>query len=363
VAPVSRAKRALSAARILNMQSVPSQTGNPPPGAAPDPPAAPSPACANCGAPLYGKYCYACGQPTEGLVRHFGSVLSDVADSVLNVDERILHTLVPLYLRPGKLTLDYFAGKRARYVTPFRLVFFLAIIAFFAVQITVRSGLTRYAHFEAPPGSAAAGTGEQDRHFANGDITFNGKVVWNRQSKPLRLAWLPDFADDWFNDLIENARVNLHDFSSGNPAQIKAAATRVTLGMFSVAPTVLFVLLPIFALILKIFYVFKRRFYMEHLIVAMHSHAFLMFSILVLIALSLLRGWITPHAAWMGVPFSLLHAAAWIWIFIYLFLMQKRVYRQGWFMTGLKFCCIGFCYSILVTFGLMFAALISLTGA
>src|SRR5579875_2310761 len=153
--------------------------------------------CANCGAPLYGKYCYACGQPTHGLVRHFGSVLADVTDSVFNIDERVFKTLLPLYLRPGKLTLDYFAGKRARYVTPFRLVFFLAIVAFFAVQLTVRSGLTRYAHFEAPPGSAAAGTGEQDRHFANGDITFNGKVVWNRQSKPLRLAWLPDFADDW----------------------------------------------------------------------------------------------------------------------------------------------------------------------
>ena len=37
----------------------------------------------------------------------------------------------------------------------------------------------------------------------------------------------------------------------------------------------MFVLIPLFALLLKLFYVFRRRLYMEHLIVALHSHAFL----------------------------------------------------------------------------------------
>lgn len=151
--------------------------------------------------------------------------------------------------------------------------------------------------------------------------------------------------------------------NSGNTAESKAAARRLSLGMFSVAPTVLFVLLPVFALLLKIFYIFKRRLYMEHLIVAMHSQAFLMLSMLVLLALALLRGWLAPHAGWLGIPFWLLQAAAWIWIFVYLFLMQKRVYRQGWIMTTVKYWGIGFCYTILIGFGLIFAVLLSLTGA
>ncbi|HUW54767.1 MAG TPA: DUF3667 domain-containing protein [Rhodanobacter sp.] len=329
------------------------------------PPPIPVSTCGNCGAPLYGKYCHACGQPVEGLVRHFGSVLGDVLDSVLNIDARIVHTLLPLYFRPGKLTLDYFAGKRARYVTPFRLVFFLAIIAFLAIQLALRASSILPVQFHTPPihGVAISSTpvaATQDTHFANGDIKFNDRVVWNRQTKPLRAGWLPGFANDWLNDAIEHARNNLHDMNSGNAAEAKAAAWRLMTGMFAVAPQVLFVLLPVFALLLKIFYVFKRRMYMEHLIVAMHSHAFIMLSLLVLVALDLLRSGVAPHAAWLGSLLGLLHAAAWLWMLAYLLLMQKRVYRQGWFMTSLKYGAVGICYSVLIGFGMAFALLISL---
>lgn len=329
------------------------------------PPLPPSVSCGNCGTPLHGKYCHACGQPVEGLVRHFGSVLGDVLDSLLNIDARILHTLLPLYFRPGKITLDYFAAKRARYVTPFRLVFFLAIIAFLAIQLAVRSSSTPIVQFQTPPihGVAISSTpvtSEQDTHFANGNITFNDKVVWNHESRPLHAAWLPGFANDWLNDAIERARNNLHDMNSGNAAAAKAAAWRLMGGVFAVAPQVLFVLLPVFALLLKIFYVFKHRMYMEHLIVAMHSHAFIMLSLLVLVALDLLRGWAARHVAWIGTLLSLLHAATWLWMLAYLFLMQKRVYRQGWWMTSLKYVCIGTCYSVLISIGMAFALLLSL---
>ena len=327
-------------------------------------PPTPRETCANCGAPLYGKYCYACGQPVEGLVRHFGSVLGDVMDSLLNIDARIAKTLLPLYFRPGRLTLDYFDGKRARYVTPFRLVFFLAIIAFFAIQLALRTQSAHIVQFEPPPTSSSVSAtpqaGTRDTHFAGGDIKFNGKVVWNHQTKPWRAGWLPAFVNDWLNDSIENARGNLHHMNSGNTVEATSAALRLVGGMFAVAPQVLFVLLPVFALLLKIFYVFRRRLYMEHLIVSMHSHAFLMLSLLVMVALDLLRRWLVPHLAWLGIPLGWLYAAAWIWLLVYLLIMQKRVYRQRWPMTLLKFGCIGLCYSVLVASGLGLALLISL---
>ena len=326
--------------------------------------------CENCGAPLYGRYCYACGQPIHGLVRHFSSVLSDVADSVLNIDERLFRTLGPLYFRPGKLTLDYFAGKRARYVTPFRMVFFLAIVAFFSIQLGVRAG---HHHMEsALRVSAGSGvsitpssksTQADAKAFANGNIAIDDKVIWNGATKPLRIGWLPDVAVDWLNDLVDNAQQQIHGMNSGTWAERQAAAYKFMLGMISAAPTVLILLLPVFALILKVFYIFKRRLYMEHLIVAMHSHAFLLLSILVLFVIDMLHGWVAPHGGWLGIPFGLLTAAVWIWIFLYLFLMQKRVYRQGWIMTTLKFWWIGICYAILLLAGFTFVALLSLTGA
>ena len=333
--------------------------------------------CENCGAPLYGKYCYACGQPTTGMVRHFGSVLSDIADSVLNVDERLFRTIGPLYFRPGKLTLDYFAGRRARYVTPFRLVFFLAIVAFFSTQITVRAGFTPVNKAVSistsngkptvtvvpGPKGLAAPISSDDGAFANGNLSLNNKVLWNRDTKPLKIGWLPDAGVDWINDLIGNAQQQLHAMSAGSWEEQQTARRKFTLSMYSTAPTVLFILLPLFALLLKVFYVFKKRLYMEHLIVAMHSHAFLMLSMLVLVLLGVLRHLAAPHGGWPDIPFSLLSAAAWIWIFVYLWLMQKRVYRQGWFMTNVKYWSLGFCYTILLAVGFAFVMLLSLTSA
>lgn len=325
--------------------------------------------CENCGAPLFGKYCYACGQPTIGMVRHFSSVLFDIADSVLNVDERLFRTIGPLYLRPGQLTLDYFAGKRARYVTPFRLVFFLAIIAFFAAQITVRNGFSQNVRLTTPAVSGIAlstapptSAPPDGSRFAHGNLDLGWGVIWNRDTKPWRIRLLPDVANDWLNDLVGNAQHQLFLMNSGSFAARNDAAHKFMLGMFSAAPTVLFVLLPVFALMLKIFYIFKKRLYMEHLIVAMHSHAFLMLSMLVLLALGVLRHWLQPHAAWMTVPFYLFETAAWLWIFVYLWLMQKHVYGQGWWMTNLKYCSLGFCYTILLMVGFTFAVLISLTS-
>lgn len=321
--------------------------------------------CGNCGAPLYGKYCHACGQPVEGLVRHFGSVLGDVVDSLFNIDARILHTLLPLYFRPGQLSLDYFAGKRARYVTPFRLVFFLAITAFLAIQLADHSSTSSLVQFQTPSIGGAtsksiAGGAPPETHFGNGNIRFNGKIVWNRESMPLHAVWLPGFANEWLNDAIEHARNNLHEMNSGNATQARSAAQRLVDGAFAVAPQVLFVLLPVFALLLEIFYIFKKRMYMEHLIVAMHSHAFLMLSVLVLVVLNLLRDVTVPHAAWLGGVLAFLHGAAWLWMLTYLFLMQKRVYRQGWLMTSLKYTGIGICYSVLIGMGMAFALLLSL---
>src|ERR1044072_5422592 len=106
--------------------------------ASPPPPAGRSvKPCANCGAPMHGPYCYACGQPEKGMIRQLASVMADVLDTIFNIDSRVFRSLVPLYFRPGYLTLEYFAGRRVRYVTPFRLFFFLCIIAFFAIQIAL----------------------------------------------------------------------------------------------------------------------------------------------------------------------------------------------------------------------------------
>jgi hypothetical protein len=118
--------------------------------------------------------------------------------------------------------------------------------------------------------------------------------------------------------------------------------------------------MPLFALVLKIFYVFKRRLYMEHLIVALHSHAFIFLSLLGLGLGYLGKAWAAQSAPWLETPLKWLVIAIGWWLPVYLFLMQKKVYKQGWIMTGLKYGVIGTGYTIMVTLGVVAAFLVSL---
>src|SRR5215471_11181471 len=97
--------------------------------------------CANCGSELFGPHCYHCGQPVKGMVRQLSSILADIADTVLNIDSRIFRTLWPLVAKPGFLTNEYVAGRRVRYVTPFRLYFFLSVVAFLVIQTSLDANL------------------------------------------------------------------------------------------------------------------------------------------------------------------------------------------------------------------------------
>jgi hypothetical protein len=122
----------------------------------------------------------------------------------------------------------------------------------------------------------------------------------------------------------------------------------------------LFLLLPLFALMLKVAYWFKRRLFMEHLIVALHSHSFIALTLTLAISLSWLQQWFAPkdgpvHGL-LGLGIALLS----MWIPVYLLLMQKRVYGQGWPMTLIKYSVLGVSYMVLLGISLAGAMLVGL---
>ena len=364
---------------------------------------APGATCQNCGAPLLGPHCYRCGQPVTGLVRHFTSIIGDFFDTVLNIDARVFRTLWPLFAKPGYLSCEYFAGRRVRYVSPVRLFVFLSIVTFFVARLTLTisgnpinfnddsianatsvsqveglrdKSLARLTRAESHmPGAQGLAQAQQavraqaQRRIdelraaqARGepppipkpDISFgnNGKP-WDAKTNPLVVDWLPAFANHWINQQIARAESNVARMQQ-DPSLLKDA-------ILSAVPSTLFVLLPVFALMLKVLYLFKRRLYMEHMIVALHSHAFLCLSLLLVFLAMVLRDAVPQgflHGL-LGVVEGLLFA----WMPVYLLLMQKHVYRQGWMMTVLKYCLLGFSYVLLLSFGAVFTVLASLVWA
>jgi Protein of unknown function (DUF3667) len=385
--------------------------------AAPVETAAPQAQCANCSSPLYGPYCYHCGQPVKGLIRQLAGIMHDFFDTVLNLDSRVFRSLAPLYFRPGFLTVEYFAGRRVRYVTPFRLFFFLCVIAFFGVQLQLKyagfekdlkinnhqvgiavtddiseattaeevirrrdavlSELAKSSEWGSLPASSvkkirkgedkararaesrlaylrsveeAKAQGRPVPVDNENDLTFDGSPF--DPKNPIHVDWLPERGNDALNEAAKRVRDNLQ--------RAKTEPGRLVNGLFGVLPQALFILMPMFAVLLKIVYLFKRRLYMEHLIVALHSHAFICQSMLLLALLGMVRTASGADHPGIVRPLGWAIMAAACWIPLYLLLMQKRVYRQGWIMTFLKYGFIGTCYTVLIAFLIAFALFVSL---
>jgi len=99
--------------------------------------------CENCGAQLQGHWCAKCGQPAIDYRRSFRHVIADLLNEFLNWDSKFFATIGLLLVRPWKLTNQFLAGHRVRYVHPLRLYLLASILFFFAINYAIKS-----AHFE-----------------------------------------------------------------------------------------------------------------------------------------------------------------------------------------------------------------------
>lgn len=352
-----------------------------------------SPACLNCGTPLQGPFCHYCGQPDRNLLRFFPVLVRELLEDFVDLDSRFLRTLRPLLFHPGKLTRDYLDGRRFRYTPPLRLYIFSSMV-FFILAATlagdaidfsradgeVREGISLQigaegqhridAELERAVKSGAMSAEEAERLGAEvrkalgpaeraedeeppgeDQIMINGKP-WDRETNPFIIPGMPDFINDWINDEIEE--------SPQKGREIEANPDLIVEKIFDVLPIAVFVMLPLVALLFKFWYLFAGRYYVEHLIHALHNHAFIFVVFtLTLIADSLAErldpagsGRIAETASWFTIVMQ-------CWIPLYLLLSLKAVYRQGWALTLVKFSVIGISYAALLASAAGVVALLS----
>lgn len=347
--------------------------------------------CLNCGTPLQGPFCHYCGQPDKNFLRFFPVLLRELLEDFLDFDSRFMRTMKPLLFKPGKLTRDYLEGRRFRYTPPLRLYIFSSIACFFVlallaadivqidsepdVDVEVLSGIqisvdddprlgealdrldpeTRQEVDEALRQVAEGQEGEgQEGEGGEADddtININGEP-WDRETNPIDIEWLPDWVNDWINDEIEQSPAKGREIEQ-NPNLIKDK-------VFDVLPATMFVLLPIVALLFKFWYLFARKYYIEHLIFALHNHSFLFVVLLIGILFSSLAGWAEPAGVGRITTASTgLNIAIGVWVPVYFLVSLKRVYQQGWFMTVTKYCLIGISYVLLLSLTTAFVALLS----
>ena len=92
--------------------------------------------CENCDTPLQGHYCHACGQSVHNPMRHFGHAVEEFFEAFWHLDGRVFRTLRDLMV-PGRVAVNYLAGKRVRYIAPLRLFVILSLLTFFVGKLVV----------------------------------------------------------------------------------------------------------------------------------------------------------------------------------------------------------------------------------
>lgn len=289
--------------------SQPESLPSPPPG--PRPPA-PEPApvavlalerCPSCAEPARGRFCAKCGQSHADVRVPFGKWLRDYIDDTFHLDSNLVRSLVMLVRRPGALTAAYLEGRRSAYVRPFRLYLTASFFYFLALSllpvpksfINVKSGRDADGGVTVLVGQGAELSVGQEASAPSGP------------PRPLL-----------HEDTEFKRRLNRFTAKGSGAAQ-----EQVIHAISRTMPKAMFVLVPVFALLLRLLYRKTGRFYAEHFLFALHFHAFAFLALALGAAVT----------AVLGVArFPVMQAV----VMAYLFLALRRLHGEGRLRTAFK---------------------------
>jgi ribosomal protein L32 len=337
--------------------------------------------CENCGAELQGHWCAKCGQAAIEYRRSFRYVVADLLNEFLNWDSKFFTTIALLILKPWRLTNEFLAGKRVRYVNPLRLYLLASILFFFAVNYGAKGinfdasklgpkdradleaelkkedlppaarekleALLRDSSPSPAPSPATNAPSPTPAPTASSDVASRPTESANEQKKE-------------YGKIGERPFIAFDDAKSTTPferwiearAKEKMGEHGTRMGLFistllSNLPYMMLCCIPLFACVLKMLYLRRRIFYIDHLIYALHIHSFFYAAVMliVLATIGLIRFAPGAVAGW-------LIALLWIAFVTQIFLSIRYVYRQGWFFTVFKFLFGGFVYLIVLVLAL-----------
>jgi hypothetical protein len=363
--------------------------------------------CPNCHAPLHGKFCAKCGQNQQGMDRFFLSLVAEAFDNIFSLDSRTARTLLALLFRPGFLTIEYFAGRRARYIQPLRLYFIASLLFFLFLSLqnmlseppslliiddatstqdeqpnlgqvnTAVDDTTTKTQFDmqnnepdqqlsADLTGQAAGMERVHEGIDEATTDIHFDTLTEKQNQQFSEDLTSHAAElERIHEGIDEATTDIHfdtltekqnqQLSKRLKGQFTKAATmgfedpRTIIGVaIDIAPPILLLLLPFFAMALKLAYIGSQRYYTEHLILAVHNHCFVYLIYLVENALK-------PIETLLGsevLPIIMI-----CWMPLYMYLSLKKVYQQSYWLTAIKFLGLGVAYLLLFAIAFLISLL------
>jgi hypothetical protein len=289
--------------------------------------------CLNCGSHLNGaNYCPSCGQKNDNSKLTLKHVLSESISNLFAFDGRFFYTLRNLILRPGKVPKEYVEGKRMRFMNPVRIYFLTSVLLLGIVQI--KDGSINVVNIQRPDKQEGNIQADSTR-ITKEDIAAPIDAGFSNDEAPgiLREVYLmSNFYGNHKGLSVKSALDSMgYEYSFYNRFKYSQGAKIAEFDndefnqfLFSKMFWVLFLFLPLLALILKLLYARRSFFYPEHLFFTFYNQS--VFFILLSIA-----------NLFSGITEVVLMVVFLISFAVYLYIAMRRFYEQSARKTLAKF--------------------------
>lgn len=289
--------------------------------------------CKNCSQPLTGQYCNLCGQRDRSRMISLWELFRDLVGDLFELDSRLWRSVLPLLFRPGQLTQDYLAGRQVRYTPPLRMYIVISIVFFVIASFGSTDSRVTIDGQEVLNSTTLDSTTQQESIRQCDEIEIN--FGWQLLDRP---------------EVIDTVRERCRRIVADQGKSFLQ-------GLYNNLPKMIFLFLPLIALVQKVLYLGSRRYYVEHLLFFVHFHSFFFLSLVISILLARL-----PRVFELqGLITTLAIIAISVYIPVYLFKAMRRVYGQGFGVTLIKYALLFvayiFCLMITMAVGLVYTAL------
>lgn len=330
--------------------------------------------CLNCGHLLSDdeNYCPECGQQNTAYGESVKQLMLDFFHNHLNFDTRIGHSIKPFLLRPGKLTVEYMAGRRKHYVHPIRFYIWMTLIMITVLEMVLMPKLEKeyLADNLIPENEQSIEDNSRSNkpdgliHWDIGNDALSDSLI---QISPADSARIVDSLitskTEPFGKALKNPKTKPEDLlkhlgiNESNPFLIHLAEQAQRLAQNDMRffyhkvvgsiPLMMFFMIPFVALVMRVFYLFTKFRLFRHFIFTFHIQSFnyLLLSIFFI-------GAATGYGIQTGIICGVASVA-------YSLAALRKVYKQHFLLTVMKMFLIGYFYVIILLIMLTFNLLTS----
>lgn len=354
--------------------------------------------CLNCNANLHGRYCHVCGQENIEPQESFWHLFTHFVYDIVHFDGKFFSTARNLLFRPGFLSKEHLRGRRASYLHPVRMYIFVSAF-FFLVFFSVFKPESSFESDSTEDVNQSSSTALIMKHLDEKKTSLEAalkvdalpekartKIEWRikrvehdialMQKDTLHKYELQEIGqqdeddkyktraqydsvqqrlpeskrDSWLERRLMYKKIDYRNEHGGTDPDEKMVEK-----FFHSFPQLLFISLPIVALLLQLLYIRRKQFfYVSHVIYTLHLYCAIFVILFCLLMLSRIHD--MPWLHWV----VWIEVLLWIAIVVYTYLSMLTFYQQGQLKTFLKMSALGFLTLFVIVFLFAFFFFLSL---